>query len=41
MYIILTNIAVAEESYPFLIRDKSDIYVFRKSAELKRTFVRS
>ena len=34
-------IAVAEESYPFLIRDKSNIYVFRQSAELKCTFVRS
>ena len=34
-------IAVAEESYPFLIRDKSNIYVFRQSAELKNTFVRS
>ena len=31
--------AVAEES--FLIRDKSNIYVFRQSAELKCTFVRS
>ena len=28
-------IAVAEESYPFLIRDKCNIYVFRQSAELK------
>ena len=34
-------IAVAEESYPFLIRDKSNIYVLRQSAELKCTFVRS
>ena len=34
-------IAVTEESYPFLIRDKSNIYVFRQSAELKCTFVRS
>ena len=34
-------IAVAEESYPFLIRDKCNIYVFRQSAELKCTFVRS
>ena len=34
-------IAVAEGSYPFLIRDKSNIYVFRQSAELKCTFVRS
>ena len=34
-------IAVAEEPYPFLIRDKSIIYVFRQSAELKCTFVRS
>ena len=33
-------IAVAEESCPFLIRDKSDIYVFRQSAELNYTFVR-
>ena len=34
-------IAVGEESYPFLIRGKSNIYVFRQSAELKCTFVRS
>ena len=34
-------IAVAEESYPILIRDKSNIYAFRQSAELKGTFVRS
>ena len=27
------------KSYPFLIRDKSNIYVFRQSAELKCTFV--
>ena len=33
--------AVADDSYPFLIRDKSNIYVFRQSAELKCTFVRS
>ena len=33
--------AVAEEFYPFLIRDKSNIYVFRQSAELKCTFVTS
>ena len=32
-------ILVAEESYPFLIRDKSKIYVFRQSTELKYTFV--
>ena len=34
-------IAVAEESYPFFIRDKSNIYVLRQSTELKCTFVRS
>ena len=34
-------IAVADESYPFLIRVKSNIYVFRQSAELKCNFVRS
>ena len=34
-------IAVAEESYPFLIRDKCNLYLFRQSAELKCTFVRS
>ena len=34
-------VAVAEESYAFLVRDKSNIYVFRQSAELKSTFVRS
>ena len=33
--------AVAEESYPFLIRDKNNMYVFRQSVELKCTFVRS
>ena len=32
-------IAVAEESYPFLIRDKRNIYVFRQSAEDKGRFV--
>ena len=34
-------IAVTEESYPFFIRGKSNIYVFRQSAGLKYTFVRS
>ena len=34
-------IAVTEESYPFLIRDKSNIDVFIQSAESKCTFVRS
>ena len=34
-------IAVVEKSYLFLIRDKSNICVFRQSAELKCTFVRS
>ena len=34
-------IAVAEESCPFLIRVKNNIYVFRRTAELKCTFVRS
>ena len=32
-------IPVAEESFPFLIRDKSNIYVFRQSAEFDFTFV--
>ena len=34
-------IAVAEKSYSFLIRDKSSMYAFRQSAELKCTFLRS
>ena len=34
-------IAVTEESYPFLIRDKSNIDVFIQSAESKCAFVRS
>ena len=39
-YIAVAKGAVAEESYPFLIRDKSNIYVFRQFAELKCAFVR-